>query len=125
MRIYYAHSRHIYGTYVENAERTLISRRYPGCEIVNPADMFHGPDAQRIWDEWLRTGGLSSMDILVFTDYNGYVGKGVYTEITYARGLDIPVVYMTHTGRFTKRFILGAPDERDWIRYSKVMIDQD
>jgi hypothetical protein len=122
MKVYYAHSKRIYDTRVEVRDMLAIVHRYPQYTIVNPSRLFTGRTAQDQWNVWMEEHGLDEYGLVVFTTYDGYVGRGVFEEITYALQHDIPVVYLTPDDRFTKKFFVSTMNDTDWVRYAKIEV---
>lgn len=115
-RLYYAHSKAIYGLPDENQELRRIKKHYPGHTVVNPNGMFKD---DRDWIKWMETG-IQSMDVVVFTSYLGFVGKGVYDELYEARQLGKPIVYLTKRGKFVTNYRLGRINPKLWKWYCRV-----
>lgn len=77
-RIYYAHSMRIYGTEQERKElRFLRWRKF--YRVINP----NGRLSRESWKQQ-ALAFIESSDALVFSEYHGFIGKGVYTEIDFA-----------------------------------------
>ena len=117
MRIYYAHSKLIYYSKREEKELAIIRARYPFAEIINPAGIFRREIEWRMFMAF----DLPNMDLVIFSDYNGYVGKGVYTEILAAIENEIPVLYLNGEGRITAIFSVGEPNPDDWVYHCKML----
>ena len=115
-RLYYAHSKAIYDQPDEMLELRRIKKHYPGYTVVNPNGMFKS-DGE--WTTWLETG-IQSMELVVFTSYLGFVGKGVYDELYEARRLGKDIVYLTKKGRFVTNYRLGRINPRLWKWYCRV-----
>lgn len=84
MRIYFAHSIKEYNTAIERGCISIIKQHFPGCEIINPKDLYFDD-----FSEYLRV--VEQCDILVYKRWNGYITAGVAKEIEHALSCDIPV----------------------------------
>ena len=118
-KIYYAHSLCKYSTRTEKAEIRQI-RRLLHCKVVNPREAVSntggGSKAMADCLELVR-----KMPGLVFSEYTGYIGRGVYAEVMLARELGKPV-WLLRDRRLYDTFeleLLGG----DWaIRYAQVIL---
>lgn len=116
MKIYYAHSKKIYYSKREKKELAIIRRRYPSAKIINPAGLFRQEVDWRIFMAY----DLPEMDLVIFSDFNGYIGKGVFEEILTAIENGIPVLYLNEQGRVTAMFSIGEPNPEDWVLHCRV-----
>jgi hypothetical protein len=116
--IYYAHSKRIYGTDVEKRELEIIRKAYHTAIILNPSNL--GWKSEPDWYHWMQNE-FPKTDLVIFSDWNEFIGKGVYFEIEEAKRLSIPIKYLGPDGKITKYFRLGKIRERDWVLHSKVM----
>lgn len=90
INVYYAHSMCIYNTKQEKNERTFLES-FKELNIVCPnrdLSWSHKSDME------LYLQSVKSLDLLIFSRFLDYVGKGVYTEIHEARAHDIPVILL-------------------------------
>lgn len=117
MKIYYAHPKKSYGSIKEKMDIALIQKKYPGAEIINPGDgMF------TLEEDWMRfmNHKFKDMNLVIFTTYHGFIGKGIHYEIMQARAHKIPIVFLTNQYKFEPNFELGPTNPDDWIYHSKV-----
>ncbi len=94
MTIYYAHSQMKYGTEIEKAELELIRRTYPDAKIINPAEEVDQTQPEPDIMRWCLNQ-IRKSDIVVFSEVNGVVGQGVFSEVMYAAYKKKPVYYIT------------------------------
>jgi hypothetical protein len=115
-KIYYAHSKLIYGTSREAEELGYIKRKYPRATIINPAGL---KDLTKI-KEFLKIVG--KCNLVVVSEYSGFIGKGALVEIARAFSNDIPVkVIRTVADTMTLSAVSGFEiiNAHDWkIRYA-------
>ena len=84
-RIYYAHSMQTYGTLKEKQELKILRKKFPNvlCPNQDIGDAQNGMSAYLKIVEWA--------DLVVVSEYEGFIGKGVYAEIQHAHNSGIPV----------------------------------
>lgn len=113
-KLYFAHSKLIYNTELEKQQLEQIKNRFPDYEIINPNGdfIFSGMDYCYIL--------ISECDLLVFTSVKDYIGKGVFSEIGFARDNKIKTLWLKNK-KFYSDFTLEIYDFRDWrFRYGKI-----
>ncbi len=86
MRIYYAHPVEIYSTIRERKELEIIRRNFPGAEIVNPATFQHSSG----WSHGFLNL-VDSCDLVVCSDFDGFVTAGVAAEVEHVLSQGKPV----------------------------------
>ena len=91
MSIYYAHSMRTYGTQAEKEQLHQL-RRFGLGTIVNP----NGRLSRDNWKAQAKAL-IDSCDILVFSEYQQWIGKGVTWEIEYAHSTN-KAVYVLRNG---------------------------
>ena len=84
-KIYYAHSKQIYGTTREAEELEFIERQHQDAIVINPRDLGE----LKSYRKYLKI--VSKCNLVVVSEYNGFIGKGVLAEIARAFSNDIPV----------------------------------
>jgi len=84
-KIYYAHSKLIYGTTREIEELDFLEKIYPVATIINPNELGELKDIRK----YLKIVGKCSL--VVVSEFNGCIGKGVLAEIARAFSDDTPV----------------------------------
>lgn len=115
--IYYAHSKRIYGTDAEKKEIETIRKAHHTAKIDNPPELFN---SEPTWHKYMEAE-FPKIDLVIFSDYRGYIGKGVHYEIEQAKKLSIPVKYLDRKGKITKYFRLSKVRDHDWVMYCRVM----
>ena len=124
--IYFTHSKRIQGTVRERRELELIQAQLPSyMTVTNPAEFN--------WDELGIPYGPKMMDyclayiqehveILFFSEYQGFIGRGAYLEVQAARQKGIPI-FLIRDGKFWLNPKLEIYDEGDWaVKYAKVSV---
>ena len=112
--IYYAHSLRIYNTSKEQLELKQIAKLFEKRKILNPngaiTDIF---GAYRL---------INQAELLVATEYQGHLGKGVYDEICYALSQK-KLVHVLRNGRLFRVYSKHQLEivDIDWqIHYARV-----
>jgi len=118
-KIYYAHSMRIYDTTREDKEYQFLSQL---GVVDNPND---GLGKRRIEDFLKR---VLHCDQIICSEYKGYIGRGVYEELTVAISENIPAYVLRKRkilGRFHLKEVkaLKIVNDSDWqIRFGKVKV---
>jgi len=112
--IYYSHSMRSYNTDQERLELTQIASFFPKRKIINPngaiTDM---KQAYRL---------INQAELVVATEYQGHIGKGVYDEICYALSQK-KLVHVLRNGRLFRVYSEHQIEvlDIDWQRnYARV-----
>ncbi len=119
-KIYYAHSKLIYGTNREAEELGYIKRKYPEATIINPAGLKDLTEMK----EFLKI--VRKCALVVVSELDGYVGKGVFAEISMAFSSDIRVKTLRQKDNdFSLSEVSGIQiiNQHDWkFRYAKLFL---
>jgi hypothetical protein len=117
-RVYLAAPLGLFGTERHLKALELVRHRFPTHELLDAAELFSDTnDWRRRWPGMVRT-----LDRLVFiTDVGGIIGAGVFQEILDAGLRDVPIEYLSPSGRFVAvraiRFkLLGEDDPAQFAR---------
>jgi hypothetical protein len=106
----------IYDSNLEKEQLKLINEQFPKYEIVNPNGYFTFSGMYACYCM------IQDCTLLVFTTLNGYVGKGVYSEIIFAKRIGIKILYLKDK-KFHEKFAINIFDPQDWkFKYAKVKI---
>ena len=115
MIIYYAHSKKIYNTKREEEERNKILQKFPKAELICP-NRDVGEKFSLV--PYLKI--VRDCNIVVCSEFDGFVGKGVYWEILTAMDNNKPVFNVTKD--FKKVTDIIIVDKNDWtVKYGKVV----
>lgn len=116
--IYFAHPRPTFNTMREREALEAIKKKFPTATIVNPASY---PESENMW--FFRKL-VQQTDITIFmTTEEGFIGKGVFTEIGYAQFLQRDVFfYNFEDQRFYSNFEIVSINDEDWRNYARVHI---
>jgi len=112
MILYYAHSVRKYGTPQETKELKSIRRQFGNAEIINPRSV-----GSKVMKDYLDI--VDTVDIVVFSEYYGYIGKGVYEEVMFALNRNIPL-FLLRWGKFYKNFDVVRYGDNWAVYYAKV-----
>ena len=95
-RVYVASSLHTFDTPRYSTELARITEHFPNADLLPARGQFtSNADWKRGWSDILTT-----IDALVFfADDDGYVGYGVWAELTDADARGIPIWYLAPYGR--------------------------
>lgn len=113
--VYYAHSKLIYNSLREKVERDFLERTFKKVICPN-RDMGELGEM----DPYLRK--VETCDIVVCSEYEKHIGKGVFEEVNLALKLAIEVFCLRRQKR-TCKFIFKTVtnvkivDEQDWKYY--------
>lgn len=122
-KVYWAHSKKIYGCHHEHVLSLIIQRLFRGYTVFNPyVDLdlskippYEGSIMSVCYEE------ISTSNVLVATEYNRRVGKGVHDEIQKAWGVGIPT-FVLRNERLYPITRLEIDDHNDWkVNYARVV----
>jgi len=111
--VYYSHSVQIYGTIKEESERTFLDKKFR--KIICPNRDMGGYRVEGGIEHFLNL--ISQCEALVFSEFQGFVGRGVYAEICRARGegKDVWILRKVNSKYKLLKFRkLKLHDESDW-----------
>lgn len=123
-RVYLASSLPTYRTPEYGEHLDMLARLVPDAEILPARDLFQSnSDWLCRWPEILPT-----LDAVVyFEDRDGYIGYGVFTEISDALARGIPVHFLTPEGKLREiatdddgEIIITALRLDDWRQFAQV-----
>lgn len=120
--IYYSHSMKIYRSQCEKDEIALISQRFPKKIVINPSNInFLGLPGANIMDICFFI--VKNSAITIFSEYMGFIGKGVYDEIIKALNNKKEVLLIRKEIFYSiSKKNLRLFDQNDWkIRYAQVI----
>lgn len=120
-KIYFGHSKLIYGTAREAEELEFIESQYPDAEIINPALLIDITEMKK----FLKI--VSKCTLVVASEFEGYVGKGVFAEISiaFARAIRVQVLRKSEQG-YSQYPVTGIQviNEHDWkSKYAKLIVN--
>ena len=114
-KIYYAHSMQIYNTEQEKKELkylNILSKH----NVIDPNDKTF-PENKGILP-FLKA--INKCDILVCSEFNNYIGFGVYQEILFALGKGMPC-FVIRKKKLKKIKYVDIHDKYDWkIYFAKI-----
>lgn len=122
---YYTHSIRKQGTPAELAEWEFIQKQFRGYELINPAwfdwdRLTIPPGAPQM--EYCLQVIREQVDVLIFTEFQGYIGRGVWLEVQEARTKAIPIFLLRGQLLYLNP-TLQVQDESSWaIHYAKVTV---
>lgn len=116
----------IYNTKDEERELNSIKCKYPTDTIINPKEFFSNKEkienSSEIMNyclDFIR----KNVDILIFSQYKSFIGRGVYEEVTEAQKKSIPI-YLLENDKFFANPKCVIHDPNDWaICYAKVIME--
>lgn len=92
---------------------------HPGAVLLLPTALFRD---RLDWRARLPAVLREATRLVFLTDPEGWIGKGVHTEITQAAALARPVSWLTAAGELVPldAVDLSLPNEEDWTHYCHV-----
>jgi hypothetical protein len=97
-----------------------VRREFPQAQLLEARHLYaSNAEWRRRWPAVLRR----LTRLVFFADPDGWIGRGVWTEITDAAREGLPVFYLSDRGRLTPfaSVRLGPPDDASWQRYCRVV----
>ena len=124
VQVFYAHSKWLEGLPQAAAEWRLVCRQFPDDWVTDPAHInwahlgiTKGPDQMEYCLKFIR----DHVQVLIFSEYQGNIGRGVYAEVEQARAKGIPI-FLLRSGLFWLNPRLQVYDATDWaLKYAKVL----
>jgi len=115
IRVYYAHSKRTYGSEKEQNEYLFLKSIYTKTICPNKdIGELHGIKPYLKIVEWA--------DLVIFSEYMNFIGRGVYAEIQTAIINKIPVKLLRNN-TLLKINRVEINDVNDWaIKYAKVIL---
>jgi hypothetical protein len=115
-RVYLSSPLALYGTKTLKQAIAAVEARYAGAAVLLPSELF------RDRGEWLRRSPdvLRTMTrLVVVTEADGWVGRGVNTEVQTALGLARPVEWCPSPGVFIpwSDVHCSDPDATNWTQF--------
>lgn len=123
LKIYYAHSKRIYGTPREKSEREFLEQHFK--EVLCPnRDMGEKGSIE----PYLRA--IETVEAVVCSEYKDHIGRGVFDEITFAMNKKMAVYCLREIEAMKRALIKVASaaivDANDWaVRYAKVQLTEE
>ena len=115
--IYYAHSMRKYGTAEEEKELQKIKELFPNHEVINPSNFPPGK-GRKVMKPYFEL--IDECDFVVFSEFKGFIGRGVYREINYAKKNNKKSILLRN-GKALEIEGLIINDENDWaINFAKI-----
>ncbi|MCF8227004.1 MAG: hypothetical protein K9J30_14095 [Bacteroidales bacterium] len=117
-KIYYAHSMQLYDSVQEMNEHAYLWKLYKGDNLINPKNLeFNKP--KKFFDF------VAGCDLVVASEIDGFIGKGVFCEIARALSEDIKVLVLRRIGKeYSLEPVIGIviENENDWkVKYGKII----
>lgn len=121
-RVYYGHSMKMYNTNAERDALRFLRESFPN--VICPNNDIG--DSNRGMHVYLKIVAWS--DLVVVSDYQSHIGRGVYDEVSLALKLKKPVYCLRKvkdTYKFYRITDLVVVDEKDWsVKYGKVVVQK-
>ena len=115
MNLYYAHSKKIYNTEVEEDEYSKIRKRFPDAHIVCPN---RDVGEKGSINPYLQV--VKQCDVVVCSEFKKLVGKGVATEVTTAISDKKPVYNLSKDFKEVSGIKL-VNNGKDWVEYARLI----
>ena len=122
-RVYIACPKSAYATPRYDRVAELVRQQFPDALIIEARNRYRSNlDWVRGWPATLRT----LTHLVFFCDPDGWIGRGVWTEITDAERDGVTAFHVNDRGRLTPLNALqfGPPNEECWQRYCRVVLPE-
>jgi hypothetical protein len=123
-KIYFAHSKFIYGTQQEVDEFEFLTKKYPNANFICPHNTV---GALNDYKDYLYI--VDCCNYVIASEFNGYVGFGVFAEIARALGNNASVsVLRKQADEFYILKVTGLEiiNQSDWKnKYGKLIVKDD
>lgn len=86
MKVYYAHSKKIYDTEIEEKEYNFLREKYEIVYNPNTEIEYEREEGMKPYLDAVKTS-----DLVICSEFEGYIGKGVFREVELALRNNIPV----------------------------------
>ncbi len=117
--LYLSGPKTMHGTRPWTAAVSRLATLVPAYPIRSAMDLFASRDD---WRAHLAEVLRACAALVFLTEADGWLGKGVDTEIVAARTIGLPIAWLTPAGALVPvaavRF--GDPHDEDWTRYRRV-----
>jgi hypothetical protein len=120
-RVYIACPKSEYWSPRYNSMIKDVQQHYPGALLVEPAQLF---DSLQDWRSRCPQVLEKIAELVFFTTPDGWIGRGVYTEIQAAIRHRKPVQLLTSDGRLApfEHVVFLDLDQQNWTRYCRVSL---
>jgi hypothetical protein len=123
VQVFYVHNKWLGGLPHAAVEWRLVCRQFPDDCVTDPAHfnwvqlgITKGSDQMEYCLKFIR----DYAQVLIFSEFQGYIGRGVYLEIEEARAKGIPI-FLLRDGLFWLCPQVVIHDATDWtFKYAKV-----
>ncbi len=123
MKVYYAHSIKIYDTEVEEEEYSFLREKYENVFNPNTEIEYKKEEGMRPYLDVVITS-----DLIICSEFEGYIGKGVFREVEFALRNNIPVYCLRQDdGDFYLLEVISVKliNENDpYVRYGHLKIKE-
>lgn len=118
-RLYVASPLQLHGTPLLEEAVQALQARYPEAVLLLPAKLF------RDRRDWLKRGHTilrESTRLVVVTDDDGWIGRGVWSEVEIALQLGQPVAWCPRPRILVpwEEVACSPLDETNWTRYARL-----
>jgi len=122
-KLYYAHSMRIYNTIREKDEYLFIKQTFSKysifCPNTNSPDIWKSMSGKQIMQECFKQ--VKKSKVIVASEYNSRIGKGVFEELLLALKLGKQVLVLREN-KLIPIIDVAIVDSYDWaIRYGKII----
>ena len=123
IKIYYAHSKLIYGTSNETEELEFIKEKFPKANIICPHTTVN---ELTDFQDYLHV--VDCCTLLIASEVEGYIGKGIFCEISRAFGNGTQVsVLRKQNNQYSLSQVIGIEiiNQNAWKNnYGKLIVKQ-
>jgi hypothetical protein len=115
-QFYWAHSKRIYRTQAERILREYLEKRFQNHKLVCPnRDLGELGSIQKYLDI------IDTCEFVVATEYCGYLGRGVFTEVQYSLESNKPTLLINNNFKMIRIKSIELYDPNDWVlKYGQI-----
>lgn len=131
MKVYFCYSKQAYDAGLLEESRKLIEQSYPpGTDIVDSSDLdWKGLVKQHGSQEVAYVEVVADHDEVVVLEHHGYLGKGLFSQLNYAKELQRPAWVLRKTAGYlrllsVKRVSINDPSNWKW-KYGVVEVGEE
>ncbi|MHA1344708.1 MAG: hypothetical protein ACTSQG_12020 [Promethearchaeota archaeon] len=123
MKVYYAHSIRIYDTEIEEKEYSFLREKYEN--VFNP-----NTEIEYKIEEGMKPylDAVKASDLIIYLEFEGFVGKGVFREVELALINNIPVYCLRQdNGKFILLEVISVKliNENDpYVKYGRLEVKE-
>lgn len=115
-KFYWVHSKRIYRTTAERILRQYLEKRFQNHKLICPnRDLGKLGSIEKYLDI------IDTCEFVVATEYCGYLGRGVFTEVQYSLESKKPTLLIQNNFKLIRIKSIELYDPNDWVvKFGKI-----